>query len=100
MKRNSTWFAIAALAASSLTACSEMAGTQSDGIDAIAGASELQCNNDRRTLQSMIDNFEILEGRLPVSEAEMVPKYRQVDSPLVDVDGTGQAVFTPTGGCG
>jgi hypothetical protein len=99
MKRNLTVLAAVTASLWSLTACSAMAKTQSDGIAGIKGASELQCNQARREYEQAIDNFSILEGRPPKDETELVPKYIMGVSELVDVAPDGTVVVQPGGAC-
>jgi hypothetical protein len=99
MKHNFTTLAALAIGLSSLAACSEMAKTQSNGIAGIGGASDLQCNQALRDYQAGVDNFSILEGRAPTSEAELVPTYLRAASDLVDITPDGLVVFQPGGAC-
>ena len=69
------------------------------GTNAINQATELQCNDARRTLQQAIDNYEILEGHLPRSEAALVPGYLVMQSPLMDIDAEGNVIPAPGSGC-
>jgi len=69
------------------------------GTNAIGQATELQCNDARRTLQQAIDNYEILEGHLPRSEAALVPGYLVMQSTLMDIDADGNVVAAPGSGC-
>ena len=99
MKRNMTVLAAVTASLWSLAACSEMAKTQSNGIEGIKGASELQCNQARREYEQAIDNFSILEGRPPKNETELVPKYIMGVSELVDVAPDGTVIVQPGGAC-
>ena len=99
MKPHLTTLTVLVLGLTSLAACSEMAETQSNGIAGIQGASELQCNQALRDYQSAIENFTILEGRAPTSEAELAPRYIRSVSELVDIGPDGQVVVQPGGGC-
>jgi hypothetical protein len=99
MKHNLTTLAALAIGLSSLAACSEMAKTQSNGLGGIQKASALQCNQALRDYRSAVDNFSILEGRAPTSEAELAPKYLRSLSDLVDVTPDGQVVVQPGGAC-
>lgn len=69
------------------------------GTNAIGQATELQCNDARRTLQQAIDNYEILEGHLPRNEAALVPGYLVMQSALMDLDADGNVVAAPGSGC-
>ena len=69
------------------------------GTNAINQATELQCNDARRTLQQAIDNYEILEGKLPRDEAALVPGYLVMQSTLMDIDADGSVVPAPGSGC-
>lgn len=69
------------------------------GTNAINQATELQCNDARRTLQQAIDNYEILEGKLPSDEAALVPGYLVMQSPLMDVDAGGNVIPAAGSGC-
>ena len=69
------------------------------GTNAINQATELQCNDARRTLQQAIDNYELLEGKLPRDEAALVPGYLVMQSPLMDIDAGGNVIPTPGSGC-
>ena len=100
MKPPLSTFAVLVVGLSSLTACSAMAETQSNGIAGIQGASELQCNQVLRDYSSAVDNFTILEGRAPKSEDELAPKYIRSVSDLADVTPDGQVVVQPGSGCG
>jgi hypothetical protein len=101
MKRNSTMLGIVALAtaSASLTACAQMADTQVNGIGGVRRASELQCNQARRDYEAGVDNFSILEGRVPTSETELVPTYLRSASELMDISPDGRVVVQPGGGC-
>ena len=99
MKRNLTVLAAVTASLWSLTACSEMAKTQSNGLDGIKGASELQCNQARRDYEQAVDNFSILEGRMPKSEAELVPTYLRAASDLMDIAADGTVIVQPGGAC-
>jgi hypothetical protein len=99
MKHNPIALTLLAVGLASLTACSQMSETQSNGIGGIQGASELQCNQALRDYQAAIDNFSILEGRAPTSEGELVPTYLRAASDLVDITPDGQVVFQPGGAC-
>jgi len=81
----------------SVTACRPV--DAETGTNAIDQATELQCNDARRTLQQAIDNYEILEGHLPRSEAALVPGYLVMQSPLMDIDADGNVVPAPGSGC-
>jgi hypothetical protein len=69
------------------------------GTNAINQATELQCNDARRTLQQAIDNYELLEGKLPRDEAALVPGYLVMQSPLMDIDAGGNVIPAPGSGC-
>jgi len=69
------------------------------GTNAINQATELQCNDARRTLQQAIDNYEILEGHLPRNEAALVPGYLVMQSALMNIDADGTVVAAPGSGC-
>jgi hypothetical protein len=99
MKRNLILLSAVAVSVASLSACSEMAKTQSDGLNGIQGASELACNQAMREYQQAVDNFSILEGRAPKDENELVPKYLRDVSPLMDIAPDGTAIVQPGGPC-
>ena len=88
----------ATLAAVTLTAGCRPVDAET-GTNAIDQATELQCNDARRTLQQAIDNYEILEGHLPRNEAALVPGYLVMQSPLMDIDADGHVVPAPGTGC-
>lgn len=67
--------------------------------NAVRGASELQCNQARRDYVSAVENYSILEAKVPTSEMELVPQYLRMPSDLMDVDATGNVVAQPGGGC-
>ncbi|MEN9643738.1 MAG: hypothetical protein RL238_407 [Actinomycetota bacterium] len=69
------------------------------GTNAIGQASELQCNDARRTVEQAVDNYEILEGHLPRSESALVPGYLVMQSALMDIDAEGHVVPAPGSGC-
>lgn len=69
------------------------------GTVAINKATELQCNDARRALTQAVENFELLEGSLPRSEAALVPGYLISQSPYMDLDADGKVVPAPGSGC-
>jgi hypothetical protein len=99
MKRTLTVLAVVTASLWSLAGCSEMAKTQSNGLEGIQGASELQCNQAKRDYEQAVDNFSILEGRAPKDENELVPKYLRGASELMDIAADGTVVVQPGGAC-
>ncbi len=71
-----------------LTACGSDADpvTQvSAGIEQIEVASGAACDAERRTLETAVEAFELLEGAPPADEAAMVPDWLREPSELFDV---------------
>ncbi len=69
------------------------------GTKGIAQASEMQCHDARRSLEQAVENFDLLEGHMPRSEAALVPKYLVTESSLMDLDAKGNVVAAPGSGC-
>ena len=69
------------------------------GTQAIANATQMQCNDARRALEQAVENFELLEGKLPRSEAALVPGYLVTQSPYMDLDEESHVVPAPGSGC-
>lgn len=90
--------AVAVCGALVLSACEPMDNAK-QGASAIKGASALQCNDARMQLQAIVDNFMILEGRVPKDQQELIPSYLREANPLVQIDAEGKVVFTPGRGC-
>lgn len=65
----------------------------------IAGASVAQCNAERSMLEGAVEAYLMLEGRLPTSEAEMVPDYLRIQSVYFDLDAQANLVPAPNSGC-
>ena len=63
-----------------------------DGAANIERASSGQCVTERRMMQTAVESYSILENKVPVSEAEMIPDYLRIDSPYFDIDATGQII--------
>ena len=91
-------FAACALPATLLlSACPAKAAK--DGAADIERASSVQCVTEKNTLQNAIEYYGILENKVPVSEAEMIPDYLRIDSPYYDIDATGQIIPAPGSVC-
>ena len=84
----------AAFGASGCVAAEAETGTKT-----IAGATELQCSEARRTLAQAVENYSLLEGKPPRNETALVPGYLLMTSPLMDLDATGNVVAAPNSGC-
>jgi hypothetical protein len=71
----------------------------STGAPAIGGASAMQCQNDRSTLEDAVANYKLLERKAPRSEAALVPTYLLTQSALMYLDASGNVVAAPGSGC-
>jgi len=80
-----------------LTACP--ATVAKDGAVDIQRASSGQCVTERRMMQTAVESYSILENKVPVSEAEMIPDYLRIDSPYYDIDAAGQIIPAPGSVC-
>jgi len=50
-------------------------------------------------MQTAVESYSILENKVPVSEAEMIPDYLRIDSPYYDIDAAGQIIPAPGSVC-
>jgi hypothetical protein len=92
---------LVAVGSGALAACGSSSPVEvivEPGVTAIGDSNALACDADLRTLQGAIDNYTLLEGDPPATEADLVPDWLRAESQHYDVvDGT--VVPAPTGAC-
>jgi hypothetical protein len=57
------------------------------------------CSAERLTVANAVEAYFALEGKVPTSEAVLVPKYLSRESTSIDVDAAGNVVGAPGSGC-
>ncbi len=98
------------MAAAVLAACGDkpIEKLERTGVTAMEQASALTCASDEQTVQTEIDAFQAMEGRLPTDEGELVAAgfkesklHDVVNGQIVPIDpgcgGTGAIATTPSG---
>ena len=70
-----------------------------DGLETVEQATSVQCVTERDMLAQQVEAYTILEGKVPVTEAEMVPNYLRTESIFFDLDASGNIVAAPGSGC-
>jgi hypothetical protein len=68
--------------------------------DTFGQADTVACEDQLRTLELAVESFRALEGRLPISEADLVPRYLVSETPDYDISPGAEVVPSMRGRCG
>jgi hypothetical protein len=91
--------AVLAMAVPALSACLPPDAGDSLG-DTFGQADTVACDDQLRTLELAVESYRALEGRLPTSEADLVPRYLVSETPDFDIAADAEVVPSMRGRCG
>lgn len=67
--------------------------------DGNGNANAMACVTERQQVELAVESYDLLNGTLPTSEADLVPDYLRIESTLYDITPAGEVVPAPGSGC-